>query len=85
MYEGPHRLCQKPAARTDTLGVGPADRTGKTSPHAARRNPGSIGVSAPAVVKTGGDQRYSFKRRSDEGGGAAALHGVRRSRRRPFR
>jgi hypothetical protein len=49
------------------------------------RNPGSIDASAPAVVKATGDQRPGVKHQSDEGGGAAALHGVRRSRRRPFR
>jgi hypothetical protein len=48
------------------------------------RDPGCIDVSASAAVEAAEDQRHAVTYPSDEGDGAAALHGVRRSRRRPF-
>ena len=43
-----------------------------------------IDVSASAAVEPAGDQRHAVTDPSDEGDGAAALHGARQSRRRPF-
>ena len=56
--------------------------TNESSP--SGRDPGCVDVSAPAAVEAAEDQRHAVTYPSGEGDGAAALHGVRRSRRRPF-
>jgi hypothetical protein len=54
-----------------------------TGLHGMPRDPGCIDVSASAAVEAAGDRRHAVTCRSDEGDGAAALDGARRSRRRP--
>src|SRR5262252_5739242 len=44
-----------------------------------REGPGCIDVSASAAVEDAEDQRHAVTYLSDEGDGAAALHGARRS------
>jgi hypothetical protein len=72
------RVCPDDRYAANAL-LTPAEKTSLSG-----RDPGCIDVGASAAVEAAGDQRRAVTDPSDEGGGAAALHGARGSRRRPF-